>query len=58
MRKDSVSNQESFKTEVEIAKKLDHPNIVKIYELYEDNTYIFIVMEFCEGGELLKYIAD
>ena len=58
IRKNKVENEESFRTEVSIAQKLDHPNIVKIYELYEDNIYFFIVMEFCEGGELLHYIAD
>ena len=31
---------------------------MKIYELYEDTKYYFIVMEFCEGGELLDFIAE
>jgi len=35
---------------------LDHPNITKLYEVYEDSFYIYIVMEFCSGGELYDKI--
>jgi calcium-dependent protein kinase len=31
---------------------VDHPNIVKYHETYEDVKYIYLVMELCEGGEL------
>lgn len=42
--------------EMEILKKLDHPNIIKLFEVYisEDNYYI--VMELCEGGSLLRWL--
>ena len=53
-----MANIQSFKIEVDIAKKLNHPNIVKIFEMWEDSKFFFIVMEYCEGGELLDYIAD
>ena len=33
-------------------KKLDHPNIVKFLETYQDNKYFHLVMEYCSGGEL------
>ena len=36
--------------ELEIMKSLDHPNIIKFYEVYEDQTYFHLVMELCEGG--------
>lgn len=32
-------------------QNVDHPNIVKYYETYEDEKYLYIVMEMCEGGE-------
>ena len=44
-------------TEVEIQRKLDHPNIVKVYEFYEDDFNLYLVMELCTGGELLDSIA-
>jgi len=37
---------------------LDHPNIVKYYETYEDSKYLYLVMEYCSGGELLEKVSD
>jgi calcium-dependent protein kinase len=49
---------EQYELEVAVARKLNHPNIAKIYETYQDKRYFFIVMEYCEGGELLEYISN
>lgn len=43
--------------EVSILTKLDHPNIVKYYETYIDEKYIYLVMEYIGGGELFDKIA-
>ena len=40
-----------------ILTKLDHPNIVKYYETYDDVKYMYLVMEYCPGGELFDKIA-
>ena len=37
---------------MKILSVLDHPNITKYYETYESPQYIFIVMEYCAGGDL------
>ena len=55
---EKVINQQSIINEVTALKNLDHPNIIKLYEVYEDQGSIFLVQEFCEGGELFDYIAD
>lgn len=47
-----------LKRELEILKTLDHPNIVKFYETYQDDKFFHFVMEYCSGGELLARIAD
>lgn len=47
-----------FKQEFELLKSLDHPNIVKAYECFEDNTYIHIVTEYIPGGQLIDYIIQ
>ena len=39
--------------EIQILKKLEHPNIMKIYEYYDDSTNIYIVSELCDQGDLL-----
>mgnify|MGYP003877063325 CR=1 FL=1 len=43
--------------ELELLRDLDHPNIVKFYEVYQDSEHFHLVMEYCSGGELTeKYI--
>jgi calcium-dependent protein kinase len=49
---------EAIQEEVQILTKLDHPNIVKYYETYIDEKYIYLVMEYIGGGELFEKIAQ
>ncbi len=42
--------------ELDIYLKLDHPNIIKIYEIIEISSKTFIFMELAEGGDLLEFI--
>lgn len=35
---------------------LDHPNIVKLYEIYQDPKNIYLITEYLEGGELFDLI--
>lgn len=39
-----------------ILKVLDHKNIIKCYDIYEDNIYYYIVMEYFDGHDLLTYL--
>ena len=45
-----------MQTEIEILKSLDHPNVVKLIDVYEDERHICLVMELMEGGELFDQI--
>ncbi|XWS42171.1 hypothetical protein CRYUN_Cryun17cG0145100 [Craigia yunnanensis] len=48
---------EDVKREVNILEALQgHENVVQFYNAFEDDTYVYIVMELCEGGELLDRI--
>ena len=38
--------------EVQLLRQLDHPNIVRVYELFEDDDAVYIIMEHCSGGTL------
>lgn len=50
---------EDVRREVKILKGLaGHSNLIKIYEAYEDNDNVYIVMELCRGGELLDRILS
>lgn len=44
--------------EVAIMKVLDHPNIAKLFETFQDDDYLYLVMELCSGGDLLDRLLD
>lgn len=44
--------------EINIMVKLDHPNVVKFYEYFVDEKFVFIVMELVVGGELFDKIHE
>ena len=61
LSKKNLKSEEELKamlTEVSILKSLDHPNILKIHETYQDKFSYFIVTELCSGGELFDRIAS
>ncbi|XP_057809620.1 calcium-dependent protein kinase 28-like [Salvia miltiorrhiza] len=50
---------EDVKREVEILKELaGHENVVQFHNAFDDDSYVYIVMELCEGGELLDRILS
>ena len=49
------SDLELAKVEIDILKIGQHPNIIKLYDIYENKNYIYIIMEYCSGGDLLSY---
>ena len=52
-----IKNKTRLKTEINLLRELDHPNIVKLYETFEDKQYIYLIMEECSGGELFQRLA-
>ncbi|KAJ3269681.1 Map microtubule affinity-regulating kinase [Terramyces sp. JEL0728] len=52
---DSLSG---FQKEVLLLMRLNHPNIVKIYQVVESTKDIYIVMDYAPGGDLAKYVAQ
>lgn len=38
--------------EISILRKLNHPGVIKMYEVYESDTHIFLINELLKGGEL------
>ena len=49
---------DQFHTEIEALRSLDHPNIIRLYDVYITDEKIFIVMELMEGGELFDYVVQ
>lgn len=44
--------------EIDVMKKMDHPNICKLFETFDGTKYMHLVMEMCEGGELFDVILN
>ncbi|KAH8739785.1 protein kinase domain-containing protein [Cryptosporidium ryanae] len=43
---------------VEILKQLDHPGVIHTYEVYEDKLNLYIIQEYCSGGNLFHSLHD
>lgn len=43
--------------EIKILKAIKHPNVIKLYEIIETKSNIYLIMEFASGGELFDYIV-
>ena len=54
----NIKNLEKFRREIEILKKMDHPNIIKLYEVYESERSLYLIMEECKGGEIFDRIIQ
>ena len=51
------TNEHDVYKEVNLLIKMDHPNIVKIFEFYNGEKEYYLIMEYCEGGELFDKIV-
>ena len=60
IRKDLMTSEglrANLEKEISILRSLDHPNIIRIYEFFEEVKRLYIVMEHCSGGELFAEIV-
>ena len=48
----SEENEEEIKNEIEVLKSIDHPNVMKIFEFFEDEKNLYLINEFCGGGDV------
>ena len=55
-KKMDTSDIELMRTEIEILKICQHPNIIRLYDIFENIDYIYIIMEYCPGGDLFSYL--
>ena len=56
--KSKIKNVDRFKNEINIMSKVDHPNIVKIREIFEDQRYYQIIMEEIKGGSVFDRFIE
>ena len=53
--KDNIDEKLYFKREMEIMYKIHHPNVVKLFGHFEDNTYCYFIMEYMNRGNLYSF---
>ncbi|XP_052780146.1 calcium/calmodulin-dependent protein kinase type 1-like [Mya arenaria] len=53
-----VGKEESLTNEIEVLRRLNHPNIVQLTDVFEDKNYVYLVMELVTGGELFDRIME
>lgn len=53
-----IVDMKYFNNEVQLMKKLDHPNILKLYDVIHNNGKIYLILEYCNGGDLSNYIKS
>lgn len=44
--------------EVSIHSKLKHPSVLELYFVFEDFNYVYLVLEYCENGELQRFLKQ
>lgn len=54
--KSKIPDINKFQNEIKILAMVDHPNIVRLFEVIEDDKYFNLLQELCTGGELSKRI--
>lgn len=54
----SMDMHEKIRREIAILQNLHHPHVVRLYELIDTPTDIFMVIEYVPGGELFDYIVQ
>ena len=56
--KEKMSDEDkiSLETEIEILMQIDHPNIVRLLEVFDEEDHWCLVMELMEGGDLFSWI--
>ena len=47
-----------LRTEIDALRAVDHPHIVKIHGTFMDEEVFYIVMDYCNGGDLFDHIMD
>lgn len=52
------SNQAIFVREVGLLQQINHENIIRYFDFYEDQHFLYVVMELCQGGEVFAKLVE
>ncbi|KAJ8521581.1 hypothetical protein ONZ45_g1760 [Pleurotus djamor] len=51
-------SQLAIEREIVVMKLIDHPNIMKLYDVWETSTDLYLILEYVKGGELFEYLCN
>ncbi|KAJ7066713.1 kinase-like domain-containing protein [Mycena amicta] len=54
---DAEHCQLSLEREIVVMKLIDHPNIMRLYDVWETSTQLYLILEYVQGGELFEYLC-
>ena len=54
----SPANQVRLRKEISVLQKIDHPNVVRIFEVFESKEWLYLVLELCLGRTVVDDILD
>jgi len=57
-KKMNKKEEDKFFEELALLREIDHPNIVKVFEHFQDEKYHYLVSDYCTGGELFERIKE
>lgn len=57
VRRSDTEEYENMRKEANLLTALDHPGIIKIYDTFEDDKHLHMVVEICKGGELFDHVV-
>ena len=47
-----------MRAEIEISMKLKHENLIRVEDIFETASHVFVIMEMMQGGELFDYVIE
>ncbi|KAJ7890632.1 Pkinase-domain-containing protein [Mycena olivaceomarginata] len=54
---DMEHSQLSLEREIVVMKLIDHPNIMRLYDVWETSTELYLILEYVKGGELFEHLC-
>ncbi|KAG6821187.1 hypothetical protein H0H93_004007 [Arthromyces matolae] len=58
MADETEHTQLAIEREIVVMKLLDHPNVMRLYDVWETSTELYLVLEYIQGGELFDHLCS
>lgn len=54
----TLEDQQRFQREIDTMAYIQHENLVRLHDFFSDDEFYYLVMDYCQGGELQEYLAS